>query len=179
MDDGSGSAARPLNHSRCFFWDVDLGRGKSRQESDPGGPSRHWKEMFSAKTLPCTHRRENITRCPGSRIILRLSRSVKRNGTFEPSAALMIPCPIGSTLLMIPFKLLPSSFWTLGAPAYCSSSRGGGTKAANCLRLTVVNAEYGQQPGQLQHVVELGAQIRQVQRRSLMLCTDVRRHQHP
>jgi len=51
-----------------------------------------------------------MTRCPGSRMILRLSKSVKRNGTFEPSAALMMPCPTGSTLLIMPLKLLPSCF---------------------------------------------------------------------
>src|SRR5947209_2510781 len=118
--------------------------------------------MFSAKTLPCTHRRENITRCPGSRIILRLSRSVNRNGTFEPSAALMIPCPTGSTLLIVPFKLLPSRFRSPALPAYFSSLRGRGTKALNGLRLAVVNAEHRQQSRQLQHIMKLGSQIRQV-----------------
>src|SRR6202035_1023855 len=32
------------------------------QDSDVDGLSRHWKEMFSAKTFPCTQRREKITR---------------------------------------------------------------------------------------------------------------------
>ena len=32
------------------------------QDSDVTGLNHHWNEMFSAKTFPCTQRRENMTR---------------------------------------------------------------------------------------------------------------------
>lgn len=63
-------------------------------------------------------------------------------------------------------------------PAYSSDCRSQGirSKAADGVGLGIVDAENGQQPGQLQHVVELVAQIGQVQRCALRLGADVRGH---
>ena len=52
------------------------------------------------------------------------------------------------------------------------------SEAADCFRLSSVDIEHGQEPRELKHVVELVAQIRQMQRCPLFLSADVRGDQY-